>query len=265
MLNLESANQLFEKIKNWYDEPYADTSAIPTFLVSEFAKQDSTVVLTGDGGDELFGGYDWYERYFDYERKHISFLYSLKYLCSRIKQRNHYSFLGRFANQLEYRLVDGLDLYAKLLGGLLPYEKLRYKKAWSIPLDYDDFWYFKMFYIPELNPRKRFQYLDFHTYLHDDIFTKVDRVSMSVALECRIPFMNKELVEFAFSLSEDIIYFNNQKKGLLKYAYQNIIPENILYRRKRGFNIPLSTWDKEFMKNSTTQQERLLDLFHIYV
>ena len=265
ILNIESANQLFEKIKNWYDEPFADTSSIPSFLVSAFAKQNSTVVLTGDGGDELFGGYDWYERYSEYVKKRIPFLKSFKYLFSQIKQRNRYSFLGRLANQMEYRVLDGHDLYAKLLGGLLPHEKLRYRKTFNIPTDYDDYWYFKKFYRPDLNLRKRFQYLDFHTYLHDDIFTKVDRVSMSVALECRIPFMNKELVEFAFSLSEDIIYFNNQKKGLLKYAYQSTIPKNILYRPKRGFNIPLSTWNKEFLKNSSTQQERLLDLFHIYV
>jgi asparagine synthase (glutamine-hydrolysing) len=265
ILDVESANRLFRHMKLWYDEPFADTSAIPTYLVSEFAKRNSTVVLTGDGGDELFGGYDWYERYFEYSKKHIFCPDSLQVLCSGIKKRNRYSLIGRIANQLEYRMLGGYKLYSKLLGGLLPNGKLKYKNAWNIPDDYDDFWYFKKFYKPELNPKKRFQYLDFHTYLPDDIFTKVDRVSMSVALECRIPFMNRELVEFAFSLPEDIIYYNNQKKGLLKYAYNEILPENILYRKKRGFNIPLSEWNNQFLKNVPTQQERILSLFNLNV
>jgi asparagine synthase (glutamine-hydrolysing) len=261
ILDIKSADSLAFRIKNWYDEPFADTSSIPTYLVSEFAKNSSTVVLTGDGGDELFGGYDWYERYFDYRKKHIACPDSIKCLCSLIKKRNRYSLVGRMANQIEYRMLSGYELYCKLLGGLLPAEKNKYKKDWNIPSDYDDFWYFKKFYKPELNPKKRFQYLDFHTYLHDDIFTKVDRVSMSVALECRVPFMNRELVEFAFSLPENIIYYNNQKKGLLKYAYKDILPENILYRTKRGFNIPLSSWNNKFLKDASTQQERILNLF----
>jgi len=263
ILDIESANQLIGLMKNWYDEPFADTSAIPTFLVSEFAKQDSTVVLTGDGGDELFGGYDWYERYIKYVKRHLVYPDSFKNLCTGIKNRHRYSIIGRIANQLEYRMLENFELYSKLLGGLLPNEKLKFKTAWNIPDDYDDFWYFKNFYKPELSLKKRFQYLDFHTYLPDDIFTKVDRVSMSVALECRVPFMNRELVEFAFSLPEDIIYYNNQKKGLLKYAYKDILPQNILQRAKRGFNIPVSEWNNQFLMNSKSQQERILSLFKL--
>lgn len=263
ILNVESASHLFRQMKFWYDEPFADTSGIPTYLVSEFAKQNSTVALTGDGGDELFGGYDWYERYFEYHKKHLIRLNSIKLLCSKIKNMKRYSLLGRIANQLEYRMLDDLELYTKLLGGLLPYEKLKYKKHWNIPDDYDDYWYFRKFFKLELSPIKRLQYIDFHTYLHDDIFTKVDRVSMRVALECRVPFMNKELVEFAFSLPEDIIYYNNQKKGLLKYAYKDILPENILHRTKRGFNIPLLEWNRQILGTSSTQQESILSLFNI--
>jgi asparagine synthase (glutamine-hydrolysing) len=263
ILDIHAANHHFEQIKTWYDEPFADTSALPSFLVSEFAKQGSTVVLTGDGGDELFGGYEWYERYWKYYKSQIPFLKPIAPYFARLKQRNRYSLAGRLANQLEYRSLSGHELYSKLLGGLLPYEKSKYRQIWNIPSDYDDFWYFKKYYNPELPQKKRFQYLDFHTYLHDDIFTKVDRVSMSVALECRVPFMQKDLVEFAFSLPESIIYYNNQKKGLLKYAFKDILPENILYRKKRGFNIPLSEWNNQFLQNAPTTQERILSLFKI--
>lgn len=261
ILDVQAANDYFNRFKEWYDEPFADTSALPSYLVSEFAKQKSTVVLTGDGGDELFGGYEWYFRYWNYNKKHIGLLQYLTPYLSNIRKRNKYSTLGRAINQLEYRSVKQFDLYAKLLGGLLPYEKQHYRKFWNIPPDYDDYWYFKKFYKSELTPFKRLQYMDFHTYLHDDIFTKVDRVSMSVALECRVPFMQKELVEFAFSLPENIIYYNNEKKGLLKYAFDQILPKDILYRPKRGFNIPLHHWNQQFLKDTSSQQERILSLF----
>jgi asparagine synthase (glutamine-hydrolysing) len=261
ILDIKSANYLFERMRQWYDEPFSDTSALPSFLVSEFAKQNSTVVLTGDGGDELFGGYDWYFRYLKYSHRHLLNTSFILNVTSKAKRWNRYSLLGRAANQLEYRLLNDFPLYAKLLGGLLPYEKRSLKQQWEIPGDYDDYWHFRRFYIPTLSPKKRFQYLDFHTYLPDDIFTKVDRVSMSVSLECRVPFMNRELVEYAFSLPEEIIFYNNQAKGLLKYAFKDTLPLNILERPKRGFNIPVSIWGKDFLKGYKSQQELVLSMF----
>ncbi len=263
ILHREEASNLVENIKGWYDEPFADTSAIPSYLVSAFAKKSATVVLTGDGGDELFGGYDWYLRFQKYKKSHLSFLSFLKKPISKIKQTNVYSLLGRLANQFEYRICDDMELYAKLLGGLLKHEKSNYRKLWNIPADYDDYWYFNKFYRADLGSLKRLQYLDFHTYLHDDIFTKVDRVSMSVSLECRVPFMKKELVEFAFSLPEKILYCDNELKGLLKVAYKNILPQEILFRKKRGFNIPLKQWNKDFLKKDKNQQEFILRLFEL--
>ena len=84
---------------------------------------------------------------------------------------------------------------------------------------------------------------------------------MSVSLECRVPFLEKELVEFAFSLPEDIIYANNNLKGFLKYAYKDILPPTILNRGKRGFNIPLKQWDNKFLKGNYSKQERILQIF----
>jgi len=263
ILDIKSANSLLNRFKEWYDEPFADTSAIPSYLVSAFAKQNSTVVLTGDGGDELFGGYDWYERYLSYSERFNRLLCPFQTPINFLKRQNRYSIIGRIANQLEYRLIHEYDLYAKLLGGLLPFEKRQHKTLWQIPDDYDDYWYFRKYSRSDLTPKKRLQYLDFHTYLHDDIFTKVDRVSMSVALECRIPFMSRDIVEFVFSLPEEIIFYDNRKKGLLKYAYRNIIPDVILERPKKGFNIPLFSWNRGFLQNSSTQQERILDFFNV--
>jgi asparagine synthase (glutamine-hydrolysing) len=263
ILKSKDANDLESKLVAWFDEPFADTSAFPTYLVSSFAKRSSTVVLTGDGGDELFGGYDWYDRFYSYKKKQIGFLTFLKRPISKLKTKFRYTYIGRAANQMEYRICDDLELYAKLLGGLLKHEKEHYRKKWNIPKDYNDYWYFEKFYNTDLSPKKRLQYLDFHTYLHDDIFTKVDRTSMAVSLECRVPFMKKELVEYAFSLPQDIVFSNSQLKGLLKVAYKNILPREILYRKKKGFSIPLKQWNKKFLKEFSTQQERILDLFEL--
>lgn len=263
ILSIFATNKLFDKFVNWYDEPYADTSAFPSYLVSEFAKQESTVVLTGDGGDELFGGYDWYNRFYFYKQRRLPALNFLKVFASKIKQRSRYSLIGRIANQLEYRLCNDLELYAKLLGGLLKHEKKHYAKEWGIPADYNDYWYFEKYFREDLTPKKRLQYLDFHTYLPDDIFVKVDRVSMSVSLECRVPFMDRELVEFAFSLPENIIYAGGQLKAFLRYAYKDLLPDTILNRDKRGFNIPLKQWGKEFLIGNYSQQEKILGMFNL--
>ena len=84
----------------------------------------------------------------------------------------------------------------------------------------------------------RLQYLDFFTYLPDDILTKVDRVSMSVALEVRVPLLSRELVEFAFALPESVRYHDRRLKGLLKQTYRDVLPHSIIARGKRGFGIP---------------------------
>jgi len=261
ILKYSEADSLVKNMKQWYDEPFADTSALPTYLVSSFAKKNATVVLTGDGGDELFGGYDWYDRFIKYRKWRIRNLNFLKKPIAAIKKKYRYKIAGRIANQLEYRMLDDLELYVKLLGGLLKHEKEAYRKQFNIPSSYNDYWYFEKFYETKLSLRKRLQYLDFHTYLHDDIFTKVDRASMAVSLECRVPFMKKELVEFAFSLPENITYYNENLKGLLKEAYIGILPGEILFRRKKGFSIPLKQWSSSFLHDNKTQQEQLLSLF----
>jgi asparagine synthase (glutamine-hydrolysing) len=263
LLKRSDASRMIQRMKIWYDEPYADTSALPSYQVSALAKEKSTVVLTGDGGDELFGGYDWYTRFNKYKSQRLPLVSFLKSPVSKFRTRFSNTIAGRIADQLEYRMCNDLELYTKLLGGLLKHEKTKYRKQWGIPDDYNDYWYFEKFYRRDLGPMKRLQYLDFHTYLHDDIFTKVDRVSMAASLECRVPFMKKELVEFAFSLPEATLYEGGHLKGLLKTAYRDILPPEILLRKKRGFNIPLKQWDKTFLNDCNSPQEFILRQFDL--
>ena len=104
--------------------------------------------------------------------------------------------------------------------------------------------------------------MDFHTYLHDDILTKVDRVSMAVSLECRVPFLSKEIIEYSFSLKDKVRIHNNELKGVMKEAFINDLPIEIIERDKKGFSIPLHSW-KNLLNNETYRQERILKDFGI--
>ncbi len=125
-----------------------------------------------------------------------------------------------------------------------------------------EYWYFRKFYKKDLDLYTRLQYLDFHTYLHDDIFTKVDRVSMAVSLECRVPFMKKEIIEYSFSLNYKVRIYNNELKGVMKEAFRNILPSEIIDRDKKGFSIPMNKW-KKLVENNLKKQEKILIDFGI--
>jgi asparagine synthase (glutamine-hydrolysing) len=252
--------ELLPKIKDWCDEPFADTSCFPTFLVSKVAKQKTTVVLTGDGGDEIFGGYNWYKQF-----KKIKFRSSfipnpIKRLFQKFQKKNN--FLGKIANRYHiYLFIDDVEIYSILMGSMSKKNKINFAKRWNINSDYDDFWYYRKYYKTNLDLYTRLQYLDFHTYLHDDIFTKVDRTSMSVSLECRVPLVNKKIVEYCFSLNPKIRIFNGELKGILKETFKNRLPPVILSRHKKGFSIPQYNWTDLLGTNSI--YESILKFFQI--
>jgi asparagine synthetase B (glutamine-hydrolysing) len=126
------------------------------------------------------------------------------------------------------------------MGGMTKDCKRQWASALDIDADYDDCWHYRQHWRPDLPLLTRLQYLDFHTYLPDDILTKVDRASMAHSLELRVPFLKRELIEFAFSLPEHIRYDGGRLKGILKHAYRDILPASILNRSKKGFSVPPS-------------------------
>lgn len=264
ILNESQVKKLFPKIRQWFDEPFGDNSCFPTYMVSAYAKKNVSVVLTGDGGDEVFGGYNWYkafERYKNYNLKSLKFI---RPFLQKVKGCNN--ILGKVARKAEYFLLDDLELYSKLMGGLIKEEKQYYRKLFNIKDDYDDYWYFRKYYKEDLSLFTRLQYLDFNTFLPDDVLTKVDRVSMSVSLECRVPFLSKDILEFSFSLPEDVRLYRGELKGLMKESFKNYLPDEIIYRKKKGFSIPLHTWKKSILGDVKTQQEKILkDLYEVDV
>ena len=261
ILDEDTTKDMFHKIKDWYDEPFGDTSCFPTFLVSKFAKENSTVVLTGDGGDEIFGGYNWYKRFENLQKYSLPYLRFLKVVTKKLKKQKN--ILGKIARRVETQfLLNDLEIYTRLMGGMLKDEKEKYRKLWNIDEDYDDYWYFRKFYKKDLDLYTRLQYLDFHTYLHDDIFTKVDRVSMAVSLECRVPFMKKEIIEYSFSIKKEVRIYQDELKGVMKEAFREILPIEVIERDKKGFSIPLHSW-KDIVGSDTTRQEKILKDFGV--
>ena len=239
ILGLKESQKLLPRLLTWYDEPFGDTSAVPTFLVSQVAREHVTVALTGDGGDEVFGGYRWYKIF---KRCLLGKPFRVLPLDSVFRPlKNCFS-----KQTLPYRLCNGLEavfsndliLYSKLMRGLTVLDKKEYADRWRIPKDYDDLWYFRRYWRDDLPILTRLQYLDFHTYLPDDILTKVDRATMAVSLEARVPLLSRRIVEFAFCLDERTRYLNGQLKGLFKYSFRDRLPSSILKRSKKGFSIP---------------------------
>ena len=240
--------QYYDKLRCWYDEPFADTSAFPTYLVSGLAKEKVTVVLTGDGGDEVFGGYNRQKALWQKERENgpdhllISAIYNL---C-------------KINDDKDYFWLDDLSFLLQKDNWIPQAGDKKIRKALKIDKDYDKFWSYRKQYFKDLPPLTRAQYLDVKTYLPGDILTKVDRASMAVSLEARVPLLSKKIVEFSFSLSEEDRCPGGEQKGLLKKTYEEEIGKKLLYRRKKGFTMPR----KYFSIKQSPQEYILKDIWN---
>ena len=142
-----------------------------------------------------------------------------------------------------------------LLSGMTREEKQGHAKRLEIPGDYDDYWHFRRHFDTTLSPLTALQVLDFHTYLPDDILTKVDRATMAHSLEARVPLLDTALIEFAFSLPEAT---RGREKALFKSAMSDHLPDVILHRRKKGFSVPAAVWRSGVFQRERTRQENLL-------
>lgn len=233
---------LIESIPQYYDEPFADSSQIPTMLVSRLAKEQVSVVLSGDGGDELFGGYNIYTVMQEAKRRKYRGILLNK--LSHIPQFQK-SDLWRKRSRV-YRIVsDDLNPEIKTQAGVNGY----LNSINEILLQKNNKYYFE--FESKYN-EKRYDItrmlLDLDTYLPGDILTKVDRASMKYALECRCPLLDKEIMEFSFRLPPNYKDDNGNQKRILKDVAYMHIPKNILDRPKTGFSIPLDKWLRTELK-----------------
>jgi asparagine synthase (glutamine-hydrolysing) len=228
----------------WYlDEPFADVSAIPTYLVAQLAREHVKVVLSGDGGDEVFAGYDRYPhalaeaRRYDWLPRPARATFGV--LAALLPDRAHgKNWLRHVSLEARLRYVDGAslfpaDLKARLLGARLvgalgaadPIEE-RARLLEEAPGD----------------RLARLLYYDTMTYLPLDILTKVDRMTMAHSLEARPPLLDHHLVEAVFALPSSLKLSHGRQKLVLKRAVADLVPPAILDRPKRGFGVPIRRW-----------------------
>jgi len=242
---------LIDKLVSLYDEPYADSSAIPTYRVCELARRKVTVALSGDGGDENFAGYRRY-RWHAYEERVRSVL------PDQIRQPL-FGTLGRLYPKMDwapkmFRAKSTFEAIARnsmegYLHGvsILPsdlHEKL-FSTAFKRELQgYRGLEVFRQHAAraPTQHPLSLVQYLDFKTYLPGDILTKVDRASMAHSLEVRVPLLDHEFVDWVSRLSPNDKLHGREGKYIFKKALESRLPDSILYRPKMGFGVPLASW-----------------------
>ena len=261
ILSKSAAHDLLPRLKTWFDEPFADDSALPTYLVSQIAREKVTVVLTGDGGDEVFGGYNTYKRYERYQELPSWPTWLDRWAVKARRRLHRRSPVNRLLRILETALSSDIELWAKIMLGISPHGKTDFRKELGLGSDYDDWWHFRQYWRQDLPTRTRLQYVDFHTFLPGSILTKVDRTSMAVSLEARVPFLSRRLIEFSFALPEPIRLYAGEPKGLLKYAYREILPRTILDRRKKGFGVPRD-YLGDLGDGAPLQEALLYELFH---
>jgi asparagine synthase (glutamine-hydrolysing) len=233
-----------------FDEPFADSSAIPTWYVSEMARQHVTVVLSGDGGDELFGGYDRYlphprvvafDRYSPRALRRVAAMAASR-LPHGVRGKN---FLRHISRDDQGRYLDAIRFYSAdekeslltpdVVSGLTGIARgTRLDPETRLARHFDRF-----AALPWPSQMMRF---DAETYLPEDVLTKVDRMSMAHSIESRVPLLDNEVIAFASALPAALKIKHGRRKHVLKEVAATLLPPAILNRRKQGFGVPLGSW-----------------------
>ena len=274
-VSADRAMAALPQLASWFDEPFADSSQVPTYLVSEMTRRHATVVLSGDGGDELFAGYNrytWANTLWRYVRLlprpsravlaaalraippsawDCMFQVSprslrvpragdkMHKLAAMLSVANHEALYRRLVSQWQ-------EPDKQVHGGREPHGLL-----WDSTIRHD---------FPDSTDRM--QFLDTVTYLPDDILTKVDRASMAVGLEARVPLLDHRVVEFAWRLPLAMKVRGSQGKWLLRQVLSNYVPPELTDRPKMGFGVPIDHWLRGALRDwaeSLLAEERLRD------
>ena len=239
---------LLPKLVQAYDEPFADSSAIPTYYVSKFAREFVTVTLSGDGGDELFAGYNSYAKMMALKNNPFNKRWANKILFGNINKllpdyfygKGYSYYLSKNKNDIgayfcmwkDYERNNLFTSEVKQKIGNFSSERKKANILNGIDADFIS----------------RMQGLDMKTYMVEDILTKVDRASMMNSLESRVPILDHKLAELSFKIPSKFKINKVSKKHILKEAMREFLPPDILSHKKQGFAIPLSVWFKGDLK-----------------
>ncbi|MDP2913215.1 MAG: asparagine synthase (glutamine-hydrolyzing) [Candidatus Omnitrophota bacterium] len=246
------------------DEPFADSSIIPTYMVSQFTRETVKVALGGDGGDELFMGYPSFIAHRIaalYDRAPSAAKRAVRLFSNRVPGKAHYMSLNfklkRFLKGASFSEAERHQIW---IGSFYPPEqRLLFRDASDEALFdphniYDESSaYFNRY--PGISNMDKVEYLYIKTYLPDDILTKVDRASMAVSLEVRAPFLDKEIADFAAAIPNSLKMRGFRTKHILKEALRGIVPNATIDKPKHGFAAPVGAWFRKELK------ELLLDTF----
>jgi asparagine synthase (glutamine-hydrolysing) len=256
ILSGEDARDLVEKMPEIFDEPFADPSQLPTFLIAGFARQSVTVCLSGDAGDELFAGYG---RYHSIEKRWSSGVKGTLLRAASVGYARGLISLIDLARALGIEELRGRPLWPATLRlkGLDRASRAKtaieaYETSFTIVESARDFVVGGSTVMDPLPHRlagfgdwsvlEQVTLLDCYRYLSDDILVKVDRSAMAHALETRIPLLDPDIARFAWSLSDAQRAMNGERKGILKAVLGRYVPRALWDRPKRGFGIPVSAW-----------------------
>jgi asparagine synthase (glutamine-hydrolysing) len=242
--------KIVEEIVWHHDEPFADVSSIPTYIVSKMAREHVTVALSGDGGDELFAGYERYlvdESRAKFERVPGFIRRGVLLPLSSALPHGAYgkNFLRNVALDAGARYVDSISYFnEEKKRGLLSTEFLR------AIIGRDSSEGFRRIYAAPASKERidHLLYLDSKTYLPGDIMTKVDRMSMAHSLEAREPLLDHKLIEFVAQIPASLKLRGSETKSILKRAVRGLIPDEIIDRRKQGFGVPIKKWFKKDLR-----------------
>ncbi|CAG0939134.1 asparagine synthase (glutamine-hydrolysing) [Gammaproteobacteria bacterium] len=257
---------LVDRLASIYDEPFADSSALPTYRVCELARKHVKVALSGDGGDEVFGGYRRYRWHLREEALRNLLPYSLRRplfgLLGALYPKADWAprvlrakaTLQALARSSVEAYFDSLAISRNDLRSSLFSPRQRSALQGYGALDIFRHYEREAAGLPRLS---QIQYIDIKTYLVGDILTKVDRASMAHSLEVRVPILDHELVEWAASLPPDLKLHRGEGKYVLKQAVARMVPRDVVYRPKMGFAVPLARWFRAELRERL--RSRLLD------
>jgi asparagine synthase (glutamine-hydrolysing) len=240
-LPIQKAEELIPKIPHYYDEPFADSSQLPTMLLSEMTRQHVTVALSGDGGDELFCGYGRYDDVLRLSRLEVfaKIAGNIPFFKTAVKNMTRNSKYTQF-----FELTNDHNVINSAYLNYLHHWPLIKNHTHKFDKNYEDV----MFLSNNIQEKHMLQ--DMVTYLPDDILTKVDRASMAYSLEARAPMIDDHRVlEFSFSMPHDMKFKNGDKKYILKKLLSRHIPSHLIDRPKMGFGVPIYDWLKTDLKN----------------
>ena len=240
---------LLSKLVDAYDEPFADSSAIPTYYVSKFAREHVTVALSGDGGDELFAGYRHYPKMNNIYNKNVLPHGFNKHFWGALYKTIPMKIKGKGITYFLSKERRNVGAYFTLL--TQPERNKLFKREVQEQIGNN---YAEQYKIDLINACEsddfvtRTQYTDIHSYMVDDILTKVDRVSMQNSLEVRVPIMDHVFAELSFKIPSKFKLKGNEKKYILKKSMEKYLPPGVLSHKKQGFGIPLKMWFKSDLK-----------------